>query len=360
MTKPGLLRRLASEARPFWRQILGVLAISLLATPLILLTPIPIKVAVDSVLGSQPLPGWLDPLVPAFAENSDTGLLVVIALLQVLIVLLVQLQELGQYVASTTTAQRMTLAFRYRLFRRSQRLSLAFHDSRGTMDSIYRIQWDAPALQYVTIEGLVPLISALVMLGAMFIGDRQDRLGARPGRSCGVAAPLLLRQRVQPAHETALRHSCRPREHCARRGAGGAELVPRREGIRPRATRGGALRPPLRRERESADPACLRGGCLRRPREPDDRGRHRRGALHRHSARAVGNDHARPAARRHRLPHAAVHAAAEPQPAGRSAADVAGQRGARVRAARRRAGCPRARRRAGPRASSGRDRAART
>ena len=105
MTKQRLLRRLAAEARPFWRQTLAVLAISLLATPLILLTPIPIKVAVDSVLGSQPLPGWLDPLVPSFAENSDTGLLVVIALLQVLIVLLVQLQELAQYVASTTTAQ---------------------------------------------------------------------------------------------------------------------------------------------------------------------------------------------------------------------------------------------------------------
>jgi len=189
VNKPKLVRRLASETRPFWRQTLAVLAISLLATPLILLTPIPIKVAVDSVLGSQPLPGWLDPLVPAFAENSDTGLLVVIALLQVLIVLLVQLQELGQYVASTTAAQRMTLAFRYRLFRRSQRLSLAFHDSRGTMDSIFRIQWDAPALQYVTIEGLLPLISSLVMLGAMFIAI--VRIDLELGLVALVVSPLL-------------------------------------------------------------------------------------------------------------------------------------------------------------------------
>ena len=112
-----------------------------------------------------------------------------IALLQILIVLLVQLQELAQYVASTTTSQRMTLAFRYRLFRRSQRLSLAFHDSRGTMDSIYRIQWDAPALQYVTIEGLVPLISALVMLVAMVVAI--VRIDWELGLVALVVSPLL-------------------------------------------------------------------------------------------------------------------------------------------------------------------------
>jgi ATP-binding cassette, subfamily B, bacterial len=168
VTKPRVARRLASEARPFWPQTAAVLALSLLATPLVLLTPIPIKLAVDSVLGSDPLPGWLDPLLPEFAKSSTTGLLLAIALLQVLIVLLVQLQELAHYVAATRTSQSMTLAFRAKLFRRAQRLSLAFHDARGTMDSIYRIQWDAPALQYVTVEGLVPLISALVLLGAMF------------------------------------------------------------------------------------------------------------------------------------------------------------------------------------------------
>ena len=76
-----------------------------------------------------------------------------VALLLVLIALLVQLQALVQYVAATHTGERLTLDFRARLFRHVQRLSLAFHDSRGTIDSIYRIQYDAPALQYVTSKG---------------------------------------------------------------------------------------------------------------------------------------------------------------------------------------------------------------
>ncbi len=163
----SVLRRLVREARPFWWRIAGVLLISLLATPLVLLLPIPLKVAVDSVLGSRPLPGYLAWLVPDFLRGSDLRLLLVIAALQVLIVLLVQLQTLAQYVAGTQASERMTLAFRSRMFRHAQRLSLAFHDSRGTMDSVFRIQWDAPALKYVLIDGLVPFVSAVVLFGAM-------------------------------------------------------------------------------------------------------------------------------------------------------------------------------------------------
>src|SRR6185436_4247334 len=69
----------------------------------------------------------------------------------------------------TQVSERMTLGFRSKMFRHAQRLSLAFHDSRGTADSIFRIQWDAPALKYVLIDGLVPFASAVVLLVAMLV-----------------------------------------------------------------------------------------------------------------------------------------------------------------------------------------------
>ena len=168
MTPEPVLRRLFREARPFWGRIAGVLGISLLATPLALLLPIPLKIAVDSVAGSKPLPGYLAWL-PSFVTSSDLHLLLFIASLQVLIAVAVQLQALAVYVASTQESERMTLAFRARMFRNAQRLSLAFHDRRGTADSIFRIQWDAPALRYVLIDGLVPFVSAVVLLLAMLI-----------------------------------------------------------------------------------------------------------------------------------------------------------------------------------------------
>ena len=58
----NVYRRLMRLARPYWPQIVGLLLLSLLAPPLVLLVPVPLKIAVDSALGGRPLPGVLDRL----------------------------------------------------------------------------------------------------------------------------------------------------------------------------------------------------------------------------------------------------------------------------------------------------------
>lgn len=50
-----ILRRLVDQARPFWLHIVGVLALSLVAAPLALLAPVPLKIAVDCVVGTDPV-----------------------------------------------------------------------------------------------------------------------------------------------------------------------------------------------------------------------------------------------------------------------------------------------------------------
>ena len=47
-----LYRRLVEEARPYWVHVAGLLALSLLSAPINLLTPLPLKIAVDSVIVS--------------------------------------------------------------------------------------------------------------------------------------------------------------------------------------------------------------------------------------------------------------------------------------------------------------------
>ena len=61
---PGVLRRLVSLALPFWPQITLTFLLSCLATPLYLLTPLPLKIVVDNIIGSQPLPGYIRFFVP--------------------------------------------------------------------------------------------------------------------------------------------------------------------------------------------------------------------------------------------------------------------------------------------------------
>jgi ATP-binding cassette subfamily B protein len=162
-----LLRRLLQQARPYWPHLAAILALDLLATPLALLTPLPLKLAVDHVIGAAPLPPLVAGLLPAAVEQSRLALLGVVAALQVAILLLLQLRELGWYVLRARAGEGVTLAFRTRLFRHAQRLSLALHDRRGTADSIYRIQWDAPSIQWLTIDGLIPFLAAAVMLAGM-------------------------------------------------------------------------------------------------------------------------------------------------------------------------------------------------
>ena len=131
--------RILRQVVPFWPQIALLLLVDLLATPLLLLTPIPLKIAVDSVIGSHPLPGFVDVFLPGSVVRSSIGLLAFVAAMQVLVVLLTELQSLVSYVLQTRTGERLTLDFRGRLFRHVQRLSLSFHDERGSYDSIYRI-----------------------------------------------------------------------------------------------------------------------------------------------------------------------------------------------------------------------------
>ncbi|PYU14560.1 MAG: ABC transporter ATP-binding protein [Acidobacteria bacterium] len=162
-----LYRRLLRQARPYWLHIAGVLLLDLLATPLVLLTPLPLKIAVDTVLGSRPLPRFLDSVVPDYVKHSSFRLLVLVAILQVLIVIAIRLQELCGYMLRTQVGEGLTLSFRAQLFRHVQRLSLSYHDTKGTADSIYRIQYDAPSIQWLVMDGLVALGSAGLMFLAM-------------------------------------------------------------------------------------------------------------------------------------------------------------------------------------------------
>lgn len=199
----GLSRRFLSEVRPYWGSLLLIFAVDLLATPLMLLAPVPLKIAVDNVLGDQPLPSYVDVLLPD-ALSSGANLLLAAAILQVLVVGLAQLQQLGSYVLRVRTGEVMTQALRERLFAHAQRLSLRRHDSRGSSDSVYRIQYDAQEVQKVTVDGLLTTAAAAVTLAAtVIVVARLDWQLAAVGL---LVSPLLVhltrryRLRVRPRY----------------------------------------------------------------------------------------------------------------------------------------------------------------
>jgi len=162
-----IFQRLIMLARPLWGNLLTIFLISLLAAPLALLIPIPLKIAVDSVLSDAPLPQFIEIFLPENITGSQMALLWLAIILQVSVVLLNHLHFLGSYVLETYTGERLNLIFRGRLFRHVQRLSFSFHDAQGSADSIYRIQYDAPSIQRILVYGVIPFISSLLTLLAM-------------------------------------------------------------------------------------------------------------------------------------------------------------------------------------------------
>src|SRR5207249_2814289 len=63
----------------------------------------------------------------------------------------------------------LALDIRSRMVDRMQRLSLQYHDSRGTADSLYRIQYDAPAIQNILVDGAIPFVTATITLSTMIV-----------------------------------------------------------------------------------------------------------------------------------------------------------------------------------------------
>ncbi len=163
----ALLRRLLSLARPFWPYLAGILLVNLLATPVTLLTPVPVKIVVDSAIGSSPIPGFLRAVVPASFTQSKTDIVLLAVVLLMAVALLDQLQGLGSTLLRAYTGERLVMGFRSRLFRHAQRLSISYHDRQGTWDSVYRIQYDTAAIQNVSIDGVIPFLTAAFKLVAM-------------------------------------------------------------------------------------------------------------------------------------------------------------------------------------------------
>src|SRR5262245_24867070 len=158
------LRRLAPELRPWAAPLAALLALSILAAPLALLAPLPIKIAVDNAVGGAPLPELVRRLLPwAAGPLGALGVAVGVVLVHGLLVAL-HSHALG--LLQTHVGERVALEFRALLVAQLQRLALA-HDGRGGADAAHRIEHDAAAIHDVAVGGAIPLLASCVTVAAM-------------------------------------------------------------------------------------------------------------------------------------------------------------------------------------------------
>ena len=200
-----LYRRLGQQARPYWCQFLGILLLSLLSPPLALLAPLPLKIAVDNVVHSHPLPRFLDAWLPEALKQSPQSVLLFAVLLLVGVTVATELRDLSSQWLAAYTGEKLLRNFRAQLFRHVQRLSLSYHDTKGIADSVYRIQSDATSVQRILVESVVPSISSALTLAAMaYVTFRINWQLALVAMSVSPAIYLLSR-----AYRKRLRHQSR-------------------------------------------------------------------------------------------------------------------------------------------------------
>src|SRR6266571_2726271 len=107
MLRSGPLKRAFEDLRPYLWPIVALLVISLLAVPIALIFPLPIKLLVDSVLGSQPLPGYLTIFLGPEGPSSLAISLAISVLLVAAVLTYLQNQLIVRY--SSKVGNRMRL-----------------------------------------------------------------------------------------------------------------------------------------------------------------------------------------------------------------------------------------------------------
>jgi len=165
----ALYWRLLRQARPCWHNLVALFVLSLIAPVIKLLSPLPLKIVVDNFVGAHPLPEWIAALWTVAEPPSGAAVLGFAIGLLIVVALLGQLLGLTSSLLSTATGERLLRELRALLFRHAQRLSLSYHDLKGTVDSTYRIQYDAPAIQHILVDGVIPLLTAVLTLAGMIV-----------------------------------------------------------------------------------------------------------------------------------------------------------------------------------------------
>src|SRR5687767_4056334 len=157
-------RLLLGYARNQQRTLILIFVLTLAASALVAAQPWPMKLLVDHVLGTKPLPGILQ---SAGVPGSGTRLLVIIVAAGLVLFALNAALDAVLAWTWTRAGRRMVYDLAEDLFARLQRRSLLYHQRTSVGDTMGRVTVDSWSV-YQTLEALVvsPL-HAILAIGAM-------------------------------------------------------------------------------------------------------------------------------------------------------------------------------------------------
>ena len=158
--------------RPYRGWLAIVFAAMLVETAMSLAGPWPIKVIIDNVVGSHPLPHWLGWLQDLPVAHDKMGLALLAALATVLIAAIGSVADYIDNYYTESVGQWVAHDLRVRVYDHLHRLSLTFYDHQQTGPLLSTITSDVATVQNfassATLGILVDLLTIVMMLGLMF------------------------------------------------------------------------------------------------------------------------------------------------------------------------------------------------
>jgi ATP-binding cassette subfamily B protein/subfamily B ATP-binding cassette protein MsbA len=168
MTTWRIYARLLPYLRSYRWPLAAYLALTMAAAGFELLTPWPMKIIVDSVIGRQPLPWGVREVAGGIAGSRTTQLVGLVLAVVVLKLWLSALRVLTARI-SIRVRQGVVLGVKSDLFHRLQRQSLNFYDSRRTGDLIYRVNSDVWGVDEVILTAMPLLVAAITLVGMLAV-----------------------------------------------------------------------------------------------------------------------------------------------------------------------------------------------
>jgi subfamily B ATP-binding cassette protein MsbA len=168
-----MARLIRELIRPYRGILLIVLAAMLVQTAMSLAGPWPLKVILDSVVGSHHLPQWMaGRLLPALGGESKMH---IAALAAIFAVIIAAVSSIASYIANYYTesvGQWVAYDLRMRTYHHLQRLSLGYYDSHQIGTLLSTITDDVATIQNFasssTLGMVIDMLTIVGMLGLMF------------------------------------------------------------------------------------------------------------------------------------------------------------------------------------------------
>jgi ATP-binding cassette, subfamily B, bacterial len=163
-----IMQLLRPHRKSLWLGLLAIAGESMAD----LLTPWPLKIVLDNVLGHKQSHGWLTKFIHKTAGADPLHILIFACIAVMVIAVLDAICTYGDKYVTTSVGQWVTHDLRGKLYAQVQRLSLTYHDHNQTGDLISRVTTDIDSVQTFIVSGmltmLVDIVTVVGMIGVLF------------------------------------------------------------------------------------------------------------------------------------------------------------------------------------------------